>query len=439
RVSELTALHEVGKTVTSLLDVDRLLQEVLDSASSCLGSQYGSVMLVNRTGDGVIEKVTKGFLEDPLARAHTDAGETLNDLLSSAPDGLLVTDESHADVLELVRSRDARIRFLMLSPLRTKDAVMGAITIYFMGETVEEAGDRLRFLSALASHAAVALENARLVTRIEDFNRDLERKVEERTADLQKAYEELMELDRMKDEFLSSMSHELITPLTSIQSFSEILLTSSDAELGESRAEFLGIINQESIRLTRQLRDLLDLSQIDAGKVTFGREPVNLKEIVKEAYSTLAEDFEARRIAAHISSSRRIPIVSCDRKWITRAIESLLSNAAKFSDEGGDVEVELKQEAGWAYATVKDQGCGIAREHLTQVFERFQQIGDHLTDKPTGAGLGLPLARKITEGHGGRIWVESEPGAGARFTIALPLEHASARTGPRAPAGQTTP
>jgi signal transduction histidine kinase/signal recognition particle receptor subunit beta len=420
RVAELSALNEVGKTVSSHLDVDRLLQAALDSATSCLGSAFGSVMLVNQTGD-LIEKVTRGFLEDPLARAYSDDERPdLRSLLEAAPDGFLVTEEGHADLLERVRSRDARIRYFMLVPLRANDAVTGAITIYSMNDAVEEAADRLRFLSALASHAAVALENARLVTRIEDFNRDLEHKVKERTADLQRAYEELKELDRLKDEFLSSMSHELLTPLTSIQSFSEILLTSGDAELRESGPEFLGIINQESIRLTRRLKDLLDLSQIEAGKVAFGREPLDLKVLVREAYSFVAGDYEAKGISAHITA-HRMRVVSCDRKWITRAIESLLSNAAKFSDEGGEVEVELKEEGGWALVAVRDQGCGIDSEYLTQVFERFRQIGDLLTDKPTGAGLGLPLARRIVEGHDGRISVESEPGQGATFEIALPV------------------
>ena len=226
----------------------------------------------------------------------------------------------------------------------------------------------------------------------------------------------------MKDEFLSSMSHELLTPLTSIQSFSEILLTSGPDE--EQLPEFLGIIHQESNRLTRRLTDLLDLSRIEGGKVSFGRESVDLKEALREAYGSLAGEFETKGVAAHITTSRVSPVVVCDRTWITRAFESLLSNAVKFSDEGGEVEVEVREDGRYALASVSDQGCGIAPEYQTLIFERFKQIGDLLTDKPAGAGLGLPLARLIVEAHGGSIQVESEPGSGARFTIALPLEPA---------------
>lgn len=425
RVRELTALHEVGKTVTSLLDVDRLLQTVVDSALSCLGTEHGSLMLLNRSGDGLIEKVVTGFLGDPLAQTTPDrGGQPLLFKLAVKGDALLVNEDEAPEILALVRSQDDRIRSLMVAPLVLKGSVVGVIVAYFLKGTAGGTRDKLRFLSALASHAAIALENARLVARIEGFNRELEQKVRERTAELSQAYEELKELDRLKDDFLSSMSHELMTPLTSIQSFSEILLGMDEAEAKESGPEFLGIIQTESVRLTSRLKDLLDLSQIEAGKVSFDTEPTTYREILDDLFRTMAPDFRAKGLKAVVRSEGRMPTVAADRKWLVRAVGALLANAVKFSDEGSEVEIDLEAGAAEVFLSVTDHGCGIPREHQEAIFERFKQLGSVLTDKPTGVGLGLPLARQIVEGHGGRIGVESAPGRGSRFFIALPAAEA---------------
>ena len=420
RVRELAALNEVGRTMTSLLDVDRLLQTVVDSATSCLGTGFGSLMLLNRSGDGLIEKVVNGYLRDPLARtAAGTAGQPMLFQIALKGEPLLVNEDEESEILTAVREQDANVRSLMVAPLTLKETVIGVIVVYFVDGDTEGNRDRLRFLSALASHAVVALENARLVSRIEGFNRELELKVKERTAALRQAYEDLKQIDHLKDDFLSSMSHELLTPLTSIQSFSEILLDMEGLRDGEP-GEFLGIINKEALRLTGRLKDLLDLSQIETGKVAFSPRPANLRDVLQGLFRSMGAEFRDKRIQVVIQCPPNLPEVPCDRKWMARAMASLLSNAVKFSEEEGEVLIEFRAERDEVLVSVSDAGCGIASEFQTQIFERFRQIGDLLTEKPTGIGLGLPLAREIVEGHHGRIWVESEPGEGSRFTIALP-------------------
>ena len=421
RVRELTILHEVGKTVTSLLDVDQLLKAVVDSATTCFGTEYGSLMLLNRRGDGLIEKVVNGYGNDPLAQTDPEAGDQpILFQLAMKGDALLVNEDEGADILAKVRRQDERVRSLMVAPLTLQGAVVGVIVVYFLRGAGEGTRDKLRFLSALASHAAIALENARLVSRIEGFNRELEQKVRERTAELERAYDELKELDRLKDDFLSSMSHELLTPLTSIQSFSEILSGMAPEETKESGGEFIGIIHAESIRLTQRLRDLLDLSQIEAGQVDFQSEPVPLRALLDELLAEMAAEFKAKDIEVVVREEDRLPPADGDRRWLRRAIGALLSNAAKFSDEGGRVEILLELDDDEVLLRITDEGSGIAEEYHGVIFERFKQLGDLLTDKPTGIGLGLPLARTIVESHGGRIWVESAPGEGSTFSLGLP-------------------
>jgi len=425
RVRELAALNEVGRTMTSLLDVDELLQTVVDSATSCLGTEFGSLMLLNRAGDGLIEKVVNGYLRDPLARtAAENGGQSLLFQLALRGNPLLVTEDEENRILDLVREIDERIRSLMVVPLVLKESVIGVMVVYFLKGAGETTRDNLRFLSALGSHAVIAVSIARLVARIEGFNRELEQTVRERTAELRKAYEELKEVDRLKDDFLSSMSHELLTPLTSIQGFSEILMDLEQPN--EEAEEFVGIINQESLRLTSRLKDLLDLSQIEGGKVSFAREAVNLRDVLQNLFGQMGEDFRAKNLKAVVVAPQRLPLVRGDAGWLARALRSLLSNAVKFSDEGSEVKIEFAVDQAEVLVSVVDTGCGIDEKYRERVFERFRQIGDLLTDKPTGIGLGLPLAKQIVVAHSGRIWVESEPGEGARFTIALPLERTDA-------------
>ena len=183
-----------------------------------------------------------------------------------ASGGLLMGPETDAGLLEGARRTDDRITGGLIVPLVSRDTLVGVLAVYSVQEDWRSTPENLRFLSALASHASVALQNARLVARTEELNRDLERKVRERTARLRRAFDELQELDRLKDDFLSSISHELLTPLTSICSFTEILQTGEQGVDRDSAEEFLGIIHQEADRLTQRVRLLLDVSRIEAGK-----------------------------------------------------------------------------------------------------------------------------------------------------------------------------
>jgi signal transduction histidine kinase/signal recognition particle receptor subunit beta len=421
RVAEMVELNDVGRTLTSVLNVDELLQTVLDSASRCLGTEFGSLLLLSRDRSNLTEEVVNGFLWDPLIQTLAP-GEAPDGLLSRARkgNGLPIDEEHNRRIFEEIRKKDARIRAAIVAPLVKKDEVLGLIAVYFLDEDPEGLTEKLRFLSALASHASVALENARLVSRIEGFNRELEQTVKDRTQELRSAYEELQELDHLKDDFLSSVSHELLTPLTSICSFSEILLGSDPEESAESLPEFLGIIHREAGRLTNRLKTLLDLSQIESGKVRLEHDPLDPTAVLLAAADDLRTEAGARDIRIEVAVPHDGLAIEGDQAWLARAVRHILANAVKFSDEGGIVRARSHAMNGSVEIVVEDEGPGIAPEYLEVIFERFKQLGELLTTKPTGVGLGLPLARRIVEDHGGRISVASEPGKGARFTITLP-------------------
>ncbi len=259
-----------------------------------------------------------------------------------------------------------------------------------------------------------------------------QRELETATSELQAANERLKELDRLKDEFISTVTHELRTPLTSIRAFSEILHDHPDLDAAE-RQRFLELVIKESERLTRLINQVLDLAKIDSGLAEWHTGELDLREIVAEAVNATSALFRARGVAVSIELPASVPAVHADRDRLMQVLLNLLSNANKFSpEETGRVEVRLRVQGDALRVDVEDNGIGISPEHQKIIFERFRQVGDTLTQKPAGTGLGLAICRRIIGHFGGRLWVESDPDRGSVFSFILPLTGAKAR----APAGR---
>jgi len=258
--------------------------------------------------------------------------------------------------------------------------------------------------------------------RLEQKSRELEAA----TAELRAANERLKELDRLKDDFMSTVTHELRTPLTSIRAFSEILLANPDVEL-EQRRKFLAIITKETERLTRLINQVLDLAKIESGRAEWRVTRVDLREIVGDTLAGMSQVFKEKGIAVETRLAERIPPVSADLDRLVQVLLNLLSNAVKFCAPGrGRIEVSLAERAGFVRVDVRDNGPGISAEDQKVIFEKFRQVGDTLTAKPAGTGLGLHISRQIVEHFGGRLWVESRPGEGACFSFTLPIETVAA-------------
>jgi signal transduction histidine kinase len=251
-----------------------------------------------------------------------------------------------------------------------------------------------------------------------------QRELEQASSELRAANARLQELDRMKDDFISTVTHELRTPLTSIRAFSEILHDHADIDPAE-RHRFLGLIIKESERLTRLINQVLDLAKLDSGLAEWHNEELDLGSLVTDAVSSTSQLFKARGVAVETHVAPDLPRVNGDHDRLTQVMLNLLSNAVKFCSEAtGRVEVRVRGERNGVRVEVRDNGCGIDREHQELIFEKFRQVGDTLTDKPSGTGLGLPICRQIIHHLGGRLWVESEPGRGSTFAFVLPASAA---------------
>jgi signal transduction histidine kinase len=262
-------------------------------------------------------------------------------------------------------------------------------------------------------------------SQIRAYSRELEQKsreLEEATAGLRAANERLQELDRLKDDFMSSVTHELRTPLASIRAFSEILHDDPDIEIGE-RKRFLGILVSETERLSRLVNQVLDLAKIESGHADWLIEAVDLKEVIDQSVAATGQLIAGRGagLVVDLGPDESEPaLVMADRDRLVQVLVNLLSNAAKFTPaEDGRVEVRLIRLDKHLRVCVADNGRGIPEDELDLVFEKFRQASSG-GEKPIGTGLGLPISRQIVENFGGRIWAETGQDRGAALCFELP-------------------
>ncbi len=261
-------------------------------------------------------------------------------------------------------------------------------------------------------------------SQVRAYSRQIEQKsreLETATRELRSANARMQELDRLKDDFVSSVTHELRTPLTSIRAFSEILLEDPRTALAE-RKRFLGIISAESERLTRLVNQVLDMAKIESGKIDWQSAELDLRTVIEQSAAATQALFRDRNVSLALELPDEVPVVRADRDRVMQVMLNLLSNAVKFVQPvTGRVRVKLSVALDGLRVDVIDNGPGIRKDEQILVFEKFRQGGDALTSKPQGTGLGLPISRQIVEHFGGRIWVESEPGKGATFSFTLPI------------------
>jgi len=246
----------------------------------------------------------------------------------------------------------------------------------------------------------------------------------------------LQELDLLKSDFLSTVSHELRTPLTSVLGFSKIIqkrledvvfpqVKTDDKKVNRTIRQIsdnVNIIISESHRLTNLINDVLDLSKMEAGKIDWKMESLSLEEVIERATAATSSLYEQKGLEL-IKEIKELPPIQGDKDRLIQTVINLISNAVKFTDQGS-ITCRAQATGNEIIVSIIDTGLGIAQEDLSKVFEKFKQVGDTLTDKPKGTGLGLPICRQIVEQHNGHIWVESEIGKGSTFSFAIPLDKA---------------
>jgi len=251
------------------------------------------------------------------------------------------------------------------------------------------------------------------------------RELEIATNELKAANERLKELDRLKDEFISTVTHELRTPLTSVRSIAEILHTNPKLDSQQHRS-FTSIIVKESERLTRLINQVLDFQKIETGAMDWHISHLNLKEVIEDALTTTNQLIEEKKINVGCRLPENVPLITGDRDRLIQAMVNLISNAVKFCrDNHGKIDIDLQVAADRMQVNVRDNGIGINESDQNVIFDEFRQIRHVTKGRPRGSGLGLAITRRIIDFHNGRIWVESQPGKGSTFSFTLPIKTVS--------------
>jgi signal transduction histidine kinase len=266
--------------------------------------------------------------------------------------------------------------------------------------------------------------------------------LEKATAELRAANERLESLDRLKDDFMSSVTHELRTPLTSIRALAELMVEDPDMPAPQ-RQQFLGIVVAETERLTRLVNQVLDMAKIESGHAQWHNTDVDMPALLRKAAQTMQEVLRERGAELVLSLPDALPRLRADADRLMQVVLNLLSNAAKFVPPGrGRIELRLIPDKDGVTVQVQDNGPGVAQAQRGLIFEKFRQGGDE-DNRPQGTGLGLPISRQIVEHFGGRMELKPDEGRGACFMFTLPWTQASAHNGrdidSQAPEGLRTP
>ncbi len=312
-----------------------------------------------------------------------------------------------------------QIVYQMLAPLRTLRQALRQVGADKLDVQLPERGFLdLRILTRRFNIMAERLEQSRIVDAA--HTHELERDVAERNAQLERANEQLRTLDQAKDAFLSNISHEMRTPLTSILAASEILTHFTEDD-PLARLEFLQIIDREGQRLLAIIESLLEFSKMQAKAIELEVAEHDLRDMVESAVESLGKAATEKNVEVAISIQEGFYVVECDRARVEQVLVNLIDNAIKFSFPGGRVDVEMSVEAKQATVRVMDEGPGVPREKQPTMFAAFGQSSVDLTDKPQGVGLGLAISAGIANAHRGSLEFEERDWRGACFVFRLPL------------------
>ena len=402
RLDEVSALYSFARQMSTSLDMNEVLESSVHSLKQVLRCRSATIWLADPANQTLKIHVAGGLQDKWKNAAQLQWGEGIVSRVASSGKPLYVPDTHQTDSTFF----DPSVRSLLCVPLMVHERVIGALAV---GQDVPHAFtlDDERLLTIATAQAAVAIENARLY---EDLK--------ERALNLEKAYAELQEIDRLKDELVQNVSHELRTPLTFVKGYVEMLLDGDMGQINERQRESLSIVAEKTDTIVRLVSDIIFLQQIEHESLQLA--DLDLAQVVRRAVQSNQATAESAHIVLESHVAPDLPPAHADRDRINQVMDNLIGNAVKFSPQGGTITLRVEDAGEMLQASVSDTGIGIPEDQAERIFERFYQVDGSATRKFGGAGLGLAIVKRIVEAHGGRIWVKSQLGQGSTFVFTLP-------------------
>lgn len=405
----LETLFEIDRVVRESLDLDEIFREALAKTIQVTSSDAGAIYTLEEDGKTLKLKTSSGISQDfagTVSEIKVGVGVAGGAVMAKKP---LVTDINHYPSIDLLPFlKKEGLVALVGVPLMAKGRVVGAMNLGNRSRRTFSKED-LEVLASIGGQIGVAIENARLY---QEAKMSYEK--------LQTAYEELKSLDRMKSEFLSNVSHELKTPLVSIRGYSELLHDEKLGLIKDEQKKSLEAIIRNADRLTRLINSILFISKMQAEKLEFQFQPVDMDEIVKICADDAKSIMDAKQITFE-KDTAGISKVSGEKDRFIEVISNLLDNAIKFTPAGGKISIKALDEGEFVHLEITDNGIGIPLEIIPRLFSRFYQADASASRKYGGTGLGLYITKNIVEAFRGKIWIESEIGKGTKVHVLLPI------------------
>jgi signal transduction histidine kinase len=398
----LQRILEISQILTSTYDLEELLQIILAAAIELTKTETASILLLDEGGMELRFAASTGSYRDKLMtmRVPVDGSLAGTILLSGEPMVFdnVQQDPRHFDGVDKQIAFESRA--MLGVPLLVRNRSVGVLEAWNKVDSSPFTEEDGQVLMTLAAQAAVAIENARLITA------------------LQRAYEQLNRVDQIKSDFIAIASHELRTPLGLILGYASML--KEDSKNPET-AQQLDMVMSSALRLRDLIDDMVNVQHIEEGKAKLVLTEFALQEVVQRVIEAVSELYTAKEQEVLVSLPPQPLSLRADREKITLVINNLLTNAIKFTDARGRIMLTAEGKNGEVQVHVADTGIGIPAREVDRIFDRFYQVEPHLTRTHGGLGLGLAIAKGMIELHGGKIWVESVEGLGSRFSFSVPV------------------
>jgi signal transduction histidine kinase len=405
RNRDLTALGEVGRAVSSTLDLKVVLKTIVDRAVELSGTDGGSIFYYRQEAarfelgetSGLGDELVATIRRLDIAAGQTGLGEAIaNRRPLQLPDAAQRPSNALRDA-----ALEAGMRAALIVPLLGSEGALGVLLLQ-RRRTGDFSPSVVSLMQSFADQSAIALENARLFEEIAQKSRELEI------------------ASQHKSQFVANMSHELRTPLAAMLGYAELMQEGIYEPLGEKSLAALTRIRSNGKHLLGLINTVLDIAKIESGQFTLNMQEYSIEtvvETVRVATESLAQN---KKLALTTAVTKPLPIGIGDEQRLTQVLLNLVGNAIKFTDTG-EVRVTAEAVDGHFAVSVVDTGPGIPEQERTRIFEQFHQVDDSNTKTKGGTGLGLAIAKQIVEMHGGRIWVDSTVGKGSTFRMELPI------------------